>query len=84
MGGLDYGTVRTGAFMGLRMLSNVADARQRTDRPHTSPAKPRAPALANGNGPVQPQPIGVLIAEPYINVVLISFFSFLCSVFFMC
>ena len=48
VGGLDYGTVRAGAFMGLRILSSLADQLQRQGS-YTSPSKPRASnALANG------------------------------------
>lgn len=60
MGGLDYGTVRTGAFMGLRMLSGLADQLQRQGS-YTSPSKPRASTtLTNGPGC---SPIGKLLAH---------------------
>lgn len=63
VGGLDYGTVRAGAFMGLRMLSEVADARHRPGSHRSSAAaKPHSPGLANGGVHPQPPPIG---ARPY-------------------
>ena len=61
VGGLDYGTVRTGAFMGLRLLSETADALQRLGS-YRGPVKPHKPGLANGQAQQQeqPAPIGAL------------------------
>ena len=53
MGGLDYGTVRAAAFMGLRMLSGAA-ARLKAQGSLCAPAKGRAPA----EEPQDPPPLG--------------------------
>lgn len=53
MGGLDYGTVRAAAFMGLRMLSGAA-ARLAAQGSLCAPAKGRAPA----DEPQDPAPLG--------------------------
>lgn len=55
VGGLDYGTVRAGAFMGLRMLSTLADTLER-QRSYDSPSKARH-TTASSNG-VQCSPLG--------------------------
>lgn len=54
VGGLDYGTVRAGAFMGLRMLSSLASELQRQGS-YQSPSKTRPKAATNG---VHCSPIG--------------------------
>ncbi|BDA43718.1 probable galactokinase at C-terminar half [Coccomyxa sp. Obi] len=54
VGGLDYGTVRAGAFMGLHMLSGLASDLQRQGSYH-SPSKTRSKASTNG---VHCSPIG--------------------------
>ena len=49
MGGLDYGTVRAGAFMGLQMLSNLQDSLSRQSSYSPMAAKIGCSALENGN-----------------------------------
>ena len=49
VGGLDYGTVRAGAFMGLQMLSNLEDSLSRQNSYSPMAAKIGHSALENGN-----------------------------------
>ena len=62
VGGLDYSTVRTAAFMGLRLLSEAADTLQRQGSHRLPPQQaPRTPAnngACNGDAPPPPAPIG--------------------------
>ena len=63
VGGLDYGTVRTAAFMGLRLLSEAADTLQRRGS-HCLPAHKQLVRPADNGAcktsplPPPPHPIG--------------------------
>ncbi len=48
VGGLDYGTVRAGAFMGLQMLSNLEDSLLRQSSCGSVTAKANQSSLENG------------------------------------
>jgi len=48
VGGLDYGTVRTGAFMGLQLLSNAEESLSRQSS-YRVPAWPSHDGLENGD-----------------------------------
>ena len=49
VGGLDYGTVRAGAFMGLQMLSNLEDSLSRQSSYSPMAAKISRSALESGS-----------------------------------
>lgn len=48
VGGLDYGTVRAGAFMGLQLMSNLEDGLSRQSS-FREAARPCRESMENGN-----------------------------------
>lgn len=66
VGGLDYGTVRAGTFMGLQMLSSLEDTLSRQSS-YTGASKLDRSALANGL--TQHQAIGVQLCNDVSSVI---------------